>query len=74
MGFRTDRRSHPPTLSLKRGGGSGYTKSVGCSRVHEHLVQTFFWWNFFILKSLFGREGQVATGVEAILVSGWLIH
>ena len=63
MGFRTDRLSHPPTLSLKRGGEeSGCTKSVGCSRVHEHFVQTgLFLWNFCILKSLFGREGQVAA-------------
>ena len=65
MEFRTDRLSHPPTLSLKRGGESGCTKSVGCGRVHEHLVQTgLFLWDFFILKSLFGREGQVA-------VQGW---
>ena len=41
MGFRTDRLSHPPTLSLKRGGESGCTKSVGCSRVHEHLGYDF---------------------------------
>lgn len=28
MEFRIDRLSHPPTLLLKRGGGSGCTKSV----------------------------------------------
>ena len=62
MEFKIDRPSHPPTLSLTRGGGSGCTKSVGCSRVHKHLVQTgLFLCFFFIFKSLFGREGQVAT-------------
>ena len=62
MEFRiVDRLSHPPTLLLKRGGESGCTKSVGCSRVHEHLVQTvLFFLRIFFFLSLFGREGQVA--------------
>ena len=60
MEFRTHLLSHPPTLSLKRAGESGCTKSVGCSRVHEHLVQTgLIFVEFFHFKSLFDREGQV---------------
>ena len=63
MEFRTDRLSHPPTLSLKRGGESGFTKSVGCNRVHEHLVvQTgIFLWIFFVLKSLLGHLSRLST-------------
>ena len=63
MEFRTYQLSHPPTLLLKKGGESGCTKSVGCSRVHEHLVQTgLFLWIFFFFFGLFGRKGQVARG------------